>query len=180
MQASALNRRETMRGLAALLGVSALPADVLAKAAKAPGAGLPASSQALLTAYADTLLPRTDTPGAVDAGVPKLFSALLADWASPQTRTSVLEALRKVDVSAGAGGFAAKPPGRRKAILAAHDQANFADPGYRRLRELVLVLYYSSEPGATVELRYEHAPGAFEPSIPITAQTRAWAGAGYI
>jgi hypothetical protein len=180
MQASALNRRETICGLAALLGVSALPADVLAKAANSAQPGLPESSRALATAFADTLMPRTDTPGAVDAGVPALLSALLANWASPRTRAGVIEALQRIDASAGAGGFAAKPADRRNAILAAHDQANFADPDYRRLRELVLVLYYSSEPGATVELRYEHAPGAFEPSIPITAQTRAWAGAGYI
>lgn len=180
MQASAWNRRETIGCLAALLGASVLPTDVLAKAAKSATGGLPASSMALLSAFADTLIPRTDTPGAVDAGVPKLFSALLADWASSNTRASVLEALQKVDVAAEPGGFAAKPADARKAILAAHDKANFSDPGYRRLRDLVLVLYYSSEPGATVELGYEHAPGAFEPSVPITAQTRAWAGAGYI
>ncbi|MBB4611946.1 gluconate 2-dehydrogenase subunit 3 family protein [Novosphingobium taihuense] len=179
MQASALNRRETLGGLAALLGASTLPADVLAKAAKAD-VRLPAPIQSLASAYADTLMPRTDTPGAVDAGVPRLFAALLADWASPQTRASVLEALQKIDGAAGTGGFAAKSAAQRRAMLAPYDQANFADTGYRRLRELMLVLYYSSEPGATVELRYEHAPGAFEPSVPITAQTRAWAGAGYI
>lgn len=179
MQASALNRRETLGGLAALLGVSVLPADVLAKAAKSQ-VRLPAPIHALATAYADTLIPRTDTPGAVDAGVPGLFAALLADWAAPPTRAGVLEALQKIDVAAGKGGFAAKSAAQRKAMLAPYDQANFADNGYRRLRDLMLVLYYSSEPGATVELRYEHAPGAFEPSVPITAQTRAWAGAGYI
>jgi len=180
MQTSGFSRRETIGALAGLLGVAVLPAGVLAKAANAAAPGLPAATQSLLAAYADTLMPRTDTPGAVDAGVPKLFSALLADWASPQTRASILEALQQIDVAAGAGGFAAKPANQRKTILATHDRANFAAPGYRRLRELVLVLYYSSEPGATVELRYEHAPGAFEPSVPITAQTRAWAGAGYI
>lgn len=179
MQTSALNRRETLGGLAMLLGVSILPADVLAKAAKAQ-AQLPGPIHSLAAAYADTLIPRTDTPGAVDAGVPALFAALLADWASPQTRASLLDALRKIDAAAGAGGFAAKAAAQRKAILAPYDQANFADSGYRRLRELMLILYYSSEPGATVVLRYEHAPGAFEPSVPITAQTRAWAGAGNI
>jgi hypothetical protein len=28
-----------------------------------------------------------------------------------------------------------------------------------------------------VEVRYEHIPGAWEASIPLTPQTRAWAGA---
>lgn len=179
MEDLAFDRRGAICGLAALLGVSVLPADVLAKAAKAE-ASLPGQLPSVLAAYADTLMPRTDTPGALDAGVPRLFSALLVNWASPQTRASMLEALQGIDAAAGPAGFAAKPAVERGAILAAYDQANFAAPGYRRLRELVLVLYYSSEPGATVELRYEHAPGAFEPSLPLTAQTRAWAGAGYI
>lgn len=35
--------------------------------------------------------------------------------------------------------------------------------------------YYYSQVGATQELRYELVPGAWEPSVPITAATRAWA-----
>ena len=42
-------------------------------------------------------------------------------------------------------------------------------------RRLVFALYYLSEAGATQELRYEHVPGAWEPSIPVTADTRGWA-----
>ena len=45
----------------------------------------------------------------------------------------------------------------------------------RRFKELVLTLYYLSQPGATRELRYEHTPGKWEPSIEIGPDTRAWA-----
>ena len=63
-------------------------------------------------------------------------------------------------------------------MLKAHDAANFkADSDYTRLKELLCVLYYFSKPGATEELRYEHVPGAWEPSIPLTRATRTWAGA---
>jgi hypothetical protein len=48
---------------------------------------------------------------------------------------------------------------------------------YAALKDLLINLYYLSEPGATVELRYEHVPGVWEASTPITAETRAWAGA---
>ena len=50
-----------------------------------------------------------------------------------------------------------------------------ADPVYRRFKELVLTLYYLSQPGATRELRYEHVPGKWEPSIEVGPDTRAWA-----
>jgi hypothetical protein len=54
---------------------------------------------------------------------------------------------------------------------------NFAgNPDYYKLKDLLVTAYYMSEPGATQELRYEHIPGAWEPSIPLTKDTRAWAG----
>ncbi|MFM6830069.1 MAG: gluconate 2-dehydrogenase subunit 3 family protein [Novosphingobium sp.] len=136
----------------------------------------------LVTAVADTFIPRTDTPGAVDAGVPAQFAAMLAKWAAPATRTAFLARLDAIDVAARGGKgkpFAKLSAKDRLAVLKAYDAANFAAPDYKRLRDLFLILYYNSEPGATVELRYEHAPGAFVPSIPMTAETRAWAGMSF-
>lgn len=179
MQPMSLTRRDIIQNLAVLLGASALPASALA-AVRGAAPALPVPTFRLLTAVADALMPRTDTPGAVDAGVPDLFDALLTNWAAPATRTAVLAALNAIDAAAGPRGFVALPAKERTTLLAAHDAAHFAEPAYNRLRELLLVLYYCSEPGATVELRYEHAPGAYEPSLPITPQTRTWAGAGYV
>ena len=53
--------------------------------------------------------------------------------------------------------------------------AKLRDPAYGKFKALVLALYYLSEAGATQELRYEHVPGAWEPSLPVTADTRGWA-----
>ena len=53
-----------------------------------------------------------------------------------------------------------------------------ADPGYGKLKELIVVLYYYSEPALTKELTYEHAPGEWQPSIPLTPETRAAGGFG--
>ena len=50
-----------------------------------------------------------------------------------------------------------------------------ADPAYKKFTGLILSLYYISEPGATQELRYEHVPGVWEPSIAVTADTRGYA-----
>ena len=77
--------------------------------------------------------------------------------------------------AAGASGLAAMPAAKQLEVVTAFDKAKFADPTYRKFKNLILSLYYISEPGATQELRYEHAPGAWEPSIPVTADTRAWA-----
>ena len=57
----------------------------------------------------------------------------------------------------------------------AHDKAHGTDPAYAKFKKLVLALYYLSEPGATQELAYEHTPGAWEPSIAVTPDTRGYA-----
>jgi hypothetical protein len=114
--------------------------------------------------------------------VPALFAAMLAKWASPATRTAFLARLDAIDAAAMTAkgkAFAKLPAKDRLAVLKAYDAANFPAPDYKRMRDLFLILYYNSEPGATQELRYEHAPGAFEPSLPITRDTRAWAGMSF-
>jgi nitrous oxide reductase len=65
-----LDRRQMLEGLGALIGLAALPAEALAAVAgKAPSLDKPTT--ALATAFADTLIPQTDTPGAVQAGSPR-------------------------------------------------------------------------------------------------------------
>ncbi|MGV3510501.1 MAG: gluconate 2-dehydrogenase subunit 3 family protein [Novosphingobium sp.] len=168
-----------MASLAGLLGVAALPLEALAAN---PGASLPAPQMAVASAYADTLIPRTDTPGAVDAGVPASFAGMMQRWAAPATRSTMLTEVDAIDAAARTAtgkSFAALSAAQRLAFLKPYDAANFARPAYKRLRDLMLVLYYNSEPGATVELRYEHAPGPLEPSLPITPATRASAGLSF-
>lgn len=171
-------RRDLLSMMAVLLGASAIPAAALSAAASPPYLD-PARGQ-LLVAIADTMIPQTDTPGAVQAGVPATLDTMLRNWASPAQRARLQAALDAIDAAARAGGatsFVALAANARHALLAAHDAAHFAaGSDYRLLRDLVVLLYYISEPGATVELRYEHRPGAWEPSIPITPDTRAWAG----
>lgn len=176
----AMDRRQMLESVAALIGLAALPDAAIAAVAVRPPV-LDKAGLALVTAVSDTLIPRTDTPGAVQVGVPAKFHGLLRDWANPAHRAALVAALGKIDAAAVSGAgkpFALLPAARRTQVLSSYDAANFrADPDYARLKELLCVLYYFSEPGATVELRYEHVPGAWEPSIPLTPSTRTWAGA---
>lgn len=179
MQGIFMERRDFLGSLATLLGVATLPVGALAAPARF---AMPAAQMAIATAYADTLIPRTDSPGAVDAGVPKSFGAMLANWAAPETLKSMLAELDAIEAAGKAQSgtsFSAMKPAARLAMLKAYDAANFPRREYKRLRDMMLVLYYNSEPGATQELRYEHAPGPLEPSLPITPQTRAWASLSF-
>lgn len=177
-----IDRRRLLESLGALIGLAVLPGEALAATA-GKARLLDRPHTALVTALADTLIPRTDTPGAVQAGVPARFDAMLRDWASPAHRAQHLAALAALDTAAKAKtgrAFAALPAAQRKVFLTTYDAENFAaNPAYTKLKELLVHLYYLSEAGATLELRYEHTPGAWEASIPLTPKTRAWSGATF-
>jgi hypothetical protein len=167
-------------------------------------AGLTAAQFSICSAVADTIVPRTDTPGAVDVGVPKLFDALLRDWASPAHRAALVGALEAINASAreqAKKGFAELSPDERTAFLTPYDvnalkavprtdgktglaamfgEPSVVAPGYAKLKELIVILYYYSEPALTQELPYEHAPGKWQPSIPVTPETRSAGGPGAI
>ncbi|MEL6442686.1 MAG: gluconate 2-dehydrogenase subunit 3 family protein [Bacteroidota bacterium] len=50
-----------------------------------------------------------------------------------------------------------------------------APPFFRAMKELTVVGYYTSEIGATQELRWNPAPGLWLPNEPVTEDYRAWA-----
>lgn len=198
MQGLGVDRRTLLARALLLAGVSATGA-----ALEALTGGLPALAAdgpqplstvqaATLAAYADTLIPQTETAGALAADVPAQFAALLQNWAAPETRAALGDVLDRV--AALDGGFAALEPAHRKAALQAFDAAALApapgpranpfgpppatDPQYQRLKELVLTLYYLSQPALTQELAYTHVPGRWEPSVPVTPATRPQGGPG--
>lgn len=173
-----IDRRGMLRNIVLLAGVAAIPHSG-AEALFSGPESLPAATAKLLAAVVDTIVPATDTPGAVAAGVPAAFEKLIANWASPAHRVKLVGALDAIDANAREArgtGFAALQPAARYELLDAYDKANGANADYAEFKDLVVTLYYLSEPGSTVELRYEHNPGAWEPSIPVTADTRNYGG----
>jgi len=48
-------------------------------------------------------------------------------------------------------------------------------PFFRTMKELTLVGFYTSEAGATRELRHAPVPGRFEGCVPLDQIGRAWA-----
>lgn len=198
-----VERRELLQRIGLLIGAAALPASAVFSAGASPGKRfLGAAEFRLLSAVCDTLVPRTDTPGAVQAGIPQQIDALLRDWASPATRTQLSGALSSIDAAAkatGARGFAQLQAAARHSMLKAHDAAALrppppsdepssidailagppaTDPAYARLKDLVVTLYYSSRIGLSQELTYVHAPGKWQPSVPVTKDTRPAGGGG--
>jgi len=171
-----LDRRALMRHAILLAGggiAAASSAGALAKATKKTARFFSPAQMAVLGETMDIIIPRTDTPGAKDAGVPEYFDGLMRDWANAEHQAQ-FKAL--ADELGGLGLMKLAPAARIQAVRT-FDAAKLdaGDPVYFKFKELVLTLYYLSEAGATKELRYELIPGKWEPSTEMSDDTRAWA-----
>lgn len=191
----AMDRRAMLQRAMLLVGATSLASCKFLPGSSA-AAELGADQMKLLEAFADTLIPQTDTPGAAGAGVPKTVAAMYKDWASEKTREDLSGALERIDQAArkaSGKGFSELDAAARQSFLAAHDEASLkdvpppadapkgnpfaplvsvVDNGYHKLKELVAVTYYMSKTALTTELEYQHVPGGWTPSIKVTKDTR--------
>lgn len=140
----------------------------------------------LLSAAVDRILPPTDTPGAREVGVPAFIDLLLDRWVDPEDRDRFLAGLDGLDaLSREAGGlsFLEASADRQTSLLARLDEEavqarrDGADPlpFFATLKEWTLVGYYTSEVGATQELRWLAVPGRYEADVAFEEVGRAWA-----
>jgi gluconate 2-dehydrogenase gamma chain len=166
------DRRSLLRGAILLVGGSLAGISGVALAASPDARFFSAAEYAILAEVAEIIIPRTDTPGAKDAGVPEALDSLMANWASASRKAE----FRALIQDFAAAGVLSGPTPRADVVRRIDAERLFAgEPIYRRFKELVLTLYYLSEAGATQELRYELVPGKWEPATVIGTDTRAWA-----
>ena len=170
-----IDRRSLLLGAVFLVGGgAALTRFTRGSGTRAPADGaLTAAQFALLEQVSDVIIPATDTPGAVGAGVPDFLRELLTVWASQATRAeivAVLDSIEKFSWQKFGDGFLELTSERRLEVMRAFDAraVEQRDPQYGKFKYLVLFGYYQSEVGATLELRYELVPGAWRSCLPLT------------
>lgn len=202
-----MNRRSLLQRIGLLVGAAAIPAGCSDFSGNSGNDfALNDTQRAVLAAFADTVIPRGDTKGALDVEVPQNFEKLLQNWASLEHRTKLAGALDKLSsasISDGGGPLQNLKPAERLTFVEGYDKAAFepapavpdnasegglmalaagapiADPEYGRLKQLVVLLYYYSEHGQTMEMDYVHVPGRWDPSVPVSPDTRPAGGTTY-
>ncbi len=176
-----VNRRALVLGVVVLLGGAAALSRFTRKtvgSSTASGPVLDAEQFALLEQIVDVMIPATDTPGALAAGVPAFVRDMLEQWASPASRADVARTLEGIEKHAWekfGAAFVELQPERRHQVVRSFDEQHISrqDPAYTKFKYLVLVGYYQSEIGATQELRYELIPGAWRACVPYSEIGRA-------
>jgi hypothetical protein len=170
-----IDRRDALAGIVAMFGASlfapiarAAAGDVTQISVGPPTTEVfTAGQRALMTALSERVMPTTDTPGAIAAGVPEFIEKLLADWALPDERTPIVAGLDALEARSQADykvAGAQATPEQQDALLtlAMEDKLPGGADFFNKFRQLVITGYFTSEVGITKERKYLPVPGRYD------------------
>ena len=179
-----MQRRDLLRllgGVAAVPVLSGLDSERLWAIADGTHARSTIAARALglhelatVSAAADLIIPRTGTPGAIDAGVPRFVDLLLAEWYDDAERARFLEGLADIDVRSRAlrsRAFVHLVPEDRHTVLLALDSAEKREPAtaesaYATIKSLTVYGYFTSELVSKTVLKTNVWPGRYDGCVP--------------
>lgn len=192
-----INRREALRRTALLMG-AALSAPAIAGVLNGCSAKpsinwkpefLSSEQGTLISQLSEIIIPKTDTPGAIDVGVPEFIDKMLKDVYSKEDQDRFIAGLNEFDDAAQ------KESGDVFIGMDVEDQLTFVTrvhkegvetmkakpsdpkPFIMAVKELTLLGYFTSEVGATKVLQYAPVPGAYKGCVPLeeAGNGKTWA-----
>lgn len=186
-----MNRRELLlAAISTMAGVMVGSPTLRVIAGEAPTASasrvvLQGHQPEMVRVLAEMIIPATDTPGAIEAGVPRFIEMMVADWYTDTERGIFLDGLAALDASCrnaygqdflgcsveqrvaalseaeknAAAYVSPLPPGFLATMAKLIDERT---PFFAKLKELTVVGYFSSELGATEFLEYNPMPMRYD------------------
>ena len=134
------------------------------------------AQDAAVTAVAEAIIPRTDTPGATDAKVNEFIDLLLDGWYTAEDRDRLLRGIDAIDAEAKAEGgtpFAAARPIVQQKLLERWDSAESgpetATAAFKRLKNLTIYGFFTSEIAVKEVTKPVIFHPAFEGCVPFPA-----------
>ncbi|MBB3062503.1 gluconate 2-dehydrogenase subunit 3 family protein [Microbulbifer rhizosphaerae] len=184
-----MNRRELLKMIAAATGAAFVGGNVLltgcTRREPPEEYRFDATHVALLDEIAETIIPRTNTPGAKDAQVGQFMTVMVNDCYISEEQAVFhrgITQLQTASLESYDTAFMDLSPGDRHSLISQLDResrlhnAGQTDPHYfTMMKQLTLFGFFTSKLGATEVLRYAAIPGHFEGCIPYTEGDRAWA-----
>ena len=145
-----------------------------------------AAQRKLLQAVVETIIPRTDTPGALDAKADHFIELCVAEFMTQQERAVFMAGLDSLQDAFN------KQQSELLMLLTEleeqHSDAAWYQLGNRvgngfdstapficQLKELSVVGFFMSEVGATQVLRHNHMPGHFDGETHLATDQPSWA-----
>jgi gluconate 2-dehydrogenase gamma chain len=144
----------------------------------------------LVSQVSDIIIPKTETPGAKDVGVPGFIDEMLKEVYSKEDQDKFINGLKEFSDAAlkqYGDPFVELDPAKQVAFVTAqHDAAVKANketkpapprPFVLMMKELTMLGFFTSKPGATEVLQYEPVPGAYKGCLPLSeaGNGKTWA-----
>jgi hypothetical protein len=167
-----MNRRNALQSVAIMLGgalsaptLMAMDQWELAPKAKSNALlfSLNENQQKIVAEIAELIIPKTDTPGAKDVGVPAFIEKMLKDCYKEPEHKSFMEGISSMEKV----NFLSLNKDERVGVLKLLEQeakkkTEKAVPFWRLIKELTLLGYFTSETGIKASFDYVQIPGKLE------------------
>lgn len=180
-----MNRRELLKMVAAATGGVVIGGEFFLAGCKNPEAGVGESATfgesdiAFLDEVAETIFPKTSTPGAKDAKVGQYMSVMVTDCYESKDQQAFREGMKKINEACDKmhkHGFMKASPEQRKELLVSLDKerADYQknkkaeDPNhyFQYFKQLTIMGYFTSKEGRQGATRYEPVPGKYLGDVP--------------
>ncbi len=188
-----MDRRELLKMILAATGAAMIGLPALGQA-QAPAAGAKThfsdAEVGTLNEIAETILPRTKTPGAKDAGAGAFMATFVTDCYTARQQATFRAGLADIDKRAGGRFVSLAPPARTELLRALDAEARkhavevtetgTAEEGepmphyFTMIKQLAIFGFFTSKVGATEVLRYVAVPGRYDGDLAYVSGTPAW------
>lgn len=181
-----MKRRRALRNTTLLIG-SALSGSVLSglwqscTSKNSERQGILSRGQFdLVSQLCETIIPETDTPGAIEAGVPEFIELILQDVSTQEEVDNFRSGLQVFDDNCpaitGRSFSACSGEERGSFLLAIEDGQSTIDEMsrsfYQTVKHFTLLAYFSSEAGMSQALNYQPIPGKYDPCDDLAPDER--------
>jgi hypothetical protein len=187
-----MERRELLKLIALATGTAFIGGDLfLAGCKNAPeigGATFSEEDISFLDEVAETIIPKTTTPGAKEAAVGSFMTVMVNDCYDKKDQEIFHAGIKKLDEAsqkANNTSFLKATTEQRTSLLTTLDkeakehqkskQKDDANHYFTMMKQLTLFGFFTSKPGATQVLRHEAVPGKYDGAYPYKKGDRAWA-----
>ena len=187
-----MERRELLKLIALATGSALIGGDLFLSGCKnAPALGGATFSEediSFLDEVGETIIPKTSSPGAKDAAIGSFMTVMVNDCYTKADQQIFHEGIKNLDEAsqkANNTSFLKATPEQRTNLLTALDKEakqyqeskKKEDPNhyFTMMKQLTLMGFFTSKPGATQALRHEPVPGKYDGAFPYKKGDKAWA-----
>ena len=191
-----MNRRELLKLIAVITGSTVAGGEFFLSGCKSKDAGpadfFTGKDISFFDEVAETILPKTNTPGAKEAEVGKFMTSYSADCYDELQRKTLKDGIGKLNEASekmNKVSFLEATAVQRQSLLTEIDaeakkynEDNKGKSGkdnpphyFTLMKQLVLFGFFTSKPGVTQVLRYMPVPGKYEGCIGYKEGETSWA-----